>query len=414
MGNWLGFLLKEKAVIERNTCRACLGKSLEFLMDLGPQPLAGGFLLPTEDARANEKLYPLPIYICHDCGLVQTTLVISPEILFTNYCFSSSTISSLVNHFNRYARWLKQEYAPRSVVEFGCNDGVLLKQLEKIGIKACGVDVSENITKLAREKGLNVITGFFNQNCADHVLSNIGKVDIVTGSNCFPHNDDPDEIIITAKKILKPTGHFCVEVMYAADLLNYLQWDSMYHEHLSYYCLHTLETLFSRFNMHIVNVKHVPMHAGSLRAVVAMDPFEKPQESVINMLNYEKKIGLISIDTWRSFANDIKHKIAVVKNIFDWMSTNSRIWAYGASGRATMWLNACKMNYLEAIVDSSPLRSGRLMPGTHTPIVFPEKLNENSPDIIFIPAWNYADIIMKKEAWYDGIWAVPLPSLKFI
>ena len=160
--------------------------------------------------------------------------------------------------------------------------------------------------------------------------------------------------------------------MYAGDLLTSLQWDSMYHEHLCYYCLHTLETLFNRFGMHVVDVEHVPMHAGSLRAVAAVDPDEKPRESVAQMLAQEKEMKLVELDTWRDFAARVKRKIEVVRNVFDQLKNGNRIWGYGAAGRATMWVNACKMDYLEAMVDASPLRSGRLMPGTHTPIVFPE------------------------------------------
>lgn len=400
--------------MERTNCRACLSEDLELLMDLGPQPLAGGFLPPEADAVAREKVYPLPIHVCRRCGLIQTSHVIPPEILFTNYCFSSSTIDPLIEHFGAYAQWLKERYAPELLLEFGCNDGILLEPLEKLGVSTCGVDISENITEMARERGLNVITGFFDQACASEVADDFGRVDIVTGSNCFPHNDDPDEIILAAKKVLKPNGHFCVEVMYAGDLLTSLQWDSMYHEHLSYYCVQTLEVLFKRFGMHIVDVEHLPMHAGSLRAVAAVDPDEKPRPCVAEMIAQENQLGLVEVETWRGFAKKVQRKIEVVGSVFDKLKGGSRIWGYGAAGRATMWVNACKMDYLEAMVDSSPLRSGRLMPGTHTPIVFPEALRLNPPDYIFVPAWNYIDVIMAKEEWFQGIWAVPLPNLKFL
>lgn len=399
--------------MDRLNCRACESQALEFLLDLGPQPLAGGFLAPDSDAIEKEKAHPLPIHVCRECGLVQTLHVIPPEILFTNYCFSSSTIAPLVEHFTNYAAWLKKKFAPKLVVELGCNDGVLLAPLKKLDIQTCGVDVSENITRIARDKGLNVITGFFNEQSAKQIEMQFGKADIITGSNCFPHNDDPGAILGGARTLLQPSGHLCLEVMYAGDLLESCQWDSMYHEHLSYYCLQTLERLLNRFGFHAVHAERLPMHAGTLRVVAAIDSHERPDASVFQVLEYERDLRLTDVETWKTFSKVVKRKINVVKNIFDRLKTSSRIWGYGAAGRATMWVNACGMNYLEAIVDSSPLRAGRLMPGTHTPIVFPEALRAAPPDYIFVPAWNYLDQIRAKESWFKGTWCVPLPELTF-
>jgi len=271
----------------RTTCRACGKKKLHKFLDLGKQPLAGGFLPPEADAIEKEKRYALPIDICENCGLVQTLHVIPPKQLFTHYCFSSSTVPSLVVHFQEYAKWLKKNYHPQFVVEFGCNDGILLAPLEKIGIKACGIDISENITEMAQAKGLNAIQGFFDSVMAEKIKRKEGLADIVTGSNAFPHNDEPEKVLKAAKKILKKNGHFIVEIMYAGDLLIQLQWDSMYHEHLSYFCATTLEVLFNRFGFHMVDVEHLPMHAGSLRVVAAADPKEKPKPSVAALFEEE-------------------------------------------------------------------------------------------------------------------------------
>lgn len=399
--------------MNREICRGCGSNELEQIIDLGPQPLAGGFLPPDTDAIEKEKRHPLPIHFCCNCGLLQTLHVIPPDILFENYCFSSSTIEYLVNHFEEYALWMKNHYSPGSVVEFGCNDGILLAPLEKLNIKACGVDISKNITKIAKDKGLNVITGFFEEDTAKSIINSFGKVDIVTGSNCFPHNDNPEVILDATRRVLNKDGHLCLEFMYAGDLLETLQWDSMYHEHLSYYCVQTIDVLLRRHGFHVVDVERIPMHAGSLRVVAAVNPREKPKASVAKLVEYEKSIGLTNVETWREFGKSVKRKIDVVKTVFDKLSKNSRIWGYGAAGRATMWVNACEMTYLEAMVDSSPLRSGRLMPGTHNPIVYPEALRMDPPDYIFVTAWNYIDIIKAKESWYKGIWSVPVPELRF-
>jgi len=400
--------------IVSKTCRACSSPELELLLDLGPQPLAGGFLSPEENSKLHEKTYPLPIHVCRKCGLVQTTFVIPADTLFTNYFFSSSTVDYLVRHFVDYAAWLKDKLNPEFVVEFGCNDGILLEPLERLGVQTCGIDISRNITELARHKGLDVITGYFDSDMAKQIRQKYGPADIVTGSNAFPHNDRPEQILLAAQDVLKDNGHICLEMMYAGSLLEKLQWDSMYHEHLSYFCLSTLEVLLDRFGFHAVHAEIVPMHAGSLRVVAAKDPNEKADPSVEALLSAEKALGLTSLEKWRDFAAATMRQIRIVGDVLANLAARKRIWGYGAAGRATMWVNACKMNYLEAVVDASPLRAGRLMPGTHTPIVFPDALRVSPPDYILVTAWNYFDTIRSKEAWYDGIWITPAPVLRFM
>jgi len=400
-------------------CRACQSTDLELLFDLGPLPLAGGFLEPTQEAYRNEKKYPLPIHICKKCGLVQTTYVIPPDTLFENYLFSSSTVQFLVNHFRSYSRWLQDAYHPQSVIEFGCNDGVLLQPLQEMGIRTCGVDISQNITKIARDRGLNAITGYFNRDMAINIRKTFGTADIITGSNAFPHNDNPGDILEAAQELLSDNGHIVLEMMYAGSLLEKLQWDSMYHEHLNYFCLSTLEVLLQRYGFHAVHAEIVPMHAGSLRVVCAKDATEYPDNTVFEMFRKEHNEGYQVVDTWRKFAQQTKRQIEVVHNVLFAVVhdgyTNTKIAAYGASGRATMWLNACKMDYLEYIVDESPLRAGKFMPGMHTPIVYPDHFRKIKPDYCLVTAWNYYEQIKQKHPEFvGGIWVLPAPFLTFL
>ena len=398
--------------MSRTVCRGCESDNLEEFLDLGEMPLAGGFLSGRE-AITREKLYPLPVHVCNECGLVQILKPIDPEILFQDYSFSSSTIGPLTQHFENYAKWLRDKLDPNFVVEFGCNDGVLLKPLAQLGVKVCGVDVSENITEMARDRGLDVLTGYFNETIADAIKQRLGQADVVTGSNAFAHNDKPEIILKAAKHILKPEGHLCLEVMYAGDLLEMIQWDTLYHEHLTFYCLTTLAVLLKRYGFNVVDAERIPMHGGSLRVIATQNSNEAANPSVAEILAYEKEKSLADPKTWVAFGQDIGRKIEVVRETLGKLSQNSRIWGYGAAGKATLWVNACQMNYLEAMVDASPLRAGKLMPGTHTPIVFPEELKSNPPDYIFITAWNYADLIRSKEQWFKGIWVTPLPELRF-
>lgn len=399
--------------MRRTACRGCEGGDLEQVLDLGDMPPAGGFLAGPE-AAARERTFPLPVHVCRGCGLVQILEVIDPEVLFQDYSFSSSTIGPLVQHFSDYARWLKESLCCTSVVEFGCNDGVLLVPLTEMGVVACGVDISANISELARAKGLDVVTGYFDDEVAAALRDRLGPVDVVTGSNAFAHNDRPGTILRAARRLLKPQGHLCLEVMYAGDLLDGIQWDTLYHEHLTFYCLTTLQRLLERHGFRVVDVERIPMHGGSLRVVAAVDPQESPSPAVAELAAREAAQRLAEVDTWRAFGRHVTRKIAVVRDTLGRLSGVSRIWAYGAAGKATMWVNACGMDYLEAVVDASPLRAGKLMPGTHTPIVFPSELRQNPPDYIFVTAWNYAELIRSKEAWFGGTWITPLPELRFL
>jgi hypothetical protein len=298
------------------------------------------------------------------------------------------------------------------VVEFGCNDGILLEPLGAFGVDAWGVDPSENITDLAREKGLKVLTCLFDESSAEEIRNRAGLADVVTGSNAFAHNADPGRILSGARLLLRPSGRLCLEVMYAGDLLEQVQWDTLYHEHLTFYSLETLRRLLERHGFTIVHAERIPMHGGSLRVAAALEP-DDPSPELLEIEEYERRNALNEPQTWLDFGAGVGRKIAIVRDAFDALSSRMRIWGYGAAGKATMWVNACEMSYLEAMVDASPLRAGKLMPGTHTPIVFPEAMRENPPDLVFITAWNYADGIRRNEAWYKGIWSMPLPNLTF-
>lgn len=404
--------LFEGIVMRREDCRGCGSKKLLQFLDLGKMPLAGGFLA-NKDACKTEQVFPLDVYICSDCSLVQITEVVDPEILFQDYSFSSSTIAPLVKHFEDYAKWLEVNLAPKSVLEFGCNDGVLLAPLEKLGIKAVGIDPSKNITEMGRGKGLDIHTGYFGEESAQVLAEKYDSFDVVTGSNVFAHNNHPEKIISGAKLVLKPKGFLCLEVMYAGDLIESNQWDTLYHEHLTFYSLNSLQTLLNRFGFKVIEAVRVPMHGGSLRVVATQNNDEVVRPSALSIFEYEKTARITEPDTWNNFGVFSKAKINIAKEVYGALSKSKQIWAYGAAGKATMWVNACEMNYLTAIVDASPLRAGKFMPGTHTPIVFPDQMRKTPPDHIFVTAWNYADHIRSKENWYKGIWSVPLPDLRF-
>jgi SAM-dependent methyltransferase len=375
-------------------------------------PLAGGFLEGFE-AFASERLYPLRVFVCATCGLVQILDVVDPAVLFTEYAFSSSTVPPLVAHFEGYAAWLLERFSPRTVVEFGCNDGILLSPLEKSGVRAVGVDLSDNISAIARAKGLDVITGDFDRTTAELLRQRLGAVDVVTGSNAFAHNDRPGKLLEAARDLLRPGGVLCLEVMYAGDLLALLQWDTLYHEHLTFYSLGSLSAVLERHGFKVIHAERIPMHGGSLRIVASPNALTTRSSGVDTILDCETETRLLDPETWISFGKKVARTIGMTADIMGKLARSSRIWGYGAAGKATLWVNACCMDYLEGIADSSPLRAGRFMPGTHTPIRLPDELRASRPDCIFVTAWNYADVIRAKESWFDGVWVTPLPELRF-
>ena len=394
-------------------CRGCASPSVEPFFDLGEMPLAGGFLAD-EQAIAEERRYPLTISVCDACGLVQITDPVDPEVLFQDYSFATGTVAGLVRHFDAYAQWIKDQWDPSSVIEFGANDGTLVAALERRGIKALGIDLAANITEMARERGLEVITGAFAPEMAGELRERIGGegADLLTGSNVFAHNDDPGAILQTADSVLAPDGVLCLEVMYAGDLLEQLQWDTLYHEHLTFHSLGTLRRLLDRYGFEPVDAERVAMHGGSLRLTAARKGTSKPRPGVADLGAWEDEMALNDAATWREFAERCRRRIASFGDTMRRLNETATIWAYGAAGKATMWVNACEMDYLEAVVDASPLRHGKLMPGTHTPIVSPEDFKQSQPDYVFVSAWNYLDSIRSNEPQYSGYWIVPLPEMR--
>jgi SAM-dependent methyltransferase len=392
-------------------CRACGSDQVREFFDLGEMPLAGGFLRGTEQI-AGERRYPLAVSVCETCSLVQITDPVDPAVLFEDYSFATGTIPGLVAHFGSYAEWLAERFQPSAVVEFGCNDGTLLAALEERGIKSVGVDMSPNITEMGREHGRDIITGAFAPHLLPELREHVAAADIVTGSNVFAHNEDPAAIVEAADGILTPEGLLCLEVMYAGDLLEQLQWDTLYHEHLTFYSLQTLARLLSRHGFDIVDAERIPMHGGSLRIAAARAGTRAPTSSVAALAAWEDEQALNEPATWDGFAADSRRRIDAFGSTVRRLADAASIWAYGAAGKATMWVNACEMDYLGAVVDASPLRHGKLMPGTHTPIVAPEAFREGSPDYVFVSAWNYLSAIRRNEAWYPGYWIVPLPEMR--
>ncbi len=402
----------------RNTCRVCKKSDVVSFLDFGPLPLAGGFVEP--GVPPPDPLIPLDVAFCRNCSLVQILNVVDANILFKHYYYLSSVTTTLSKHFETLAHEVGRILSPKKnpfVVEMGCNDGVFLVPLQQQGIACLGVDGSENVSKIARSRGVNVVTGFFGPAIAEDILKKYQPADIFVASNVFAHIDDMDAVMQGLAHLLAPDGTFICEVHYVGDLLEKTQFDTIYHEHLCYYSLFALQTLFDRYQMQIVDVVRTSIHAGSIRIYVKRKP-AVISSAVEHLRAYEASHGIRELVTYQNFAaRTLAVKNAIFSLCSELVNKNKRLVGYGAAGRATTLLNYCHLgtDILHYVVDESPLRAGRFVPGVRLPIVKPEVFRQDHVDYAIILAWNYEAEIRAKESGFTqrgGKFVVPLPEVK--
>jgi SAM-dependent methyltransferase len=380
---------------KRTHCAICENTNINTIVYLGDVPLAGNFPLDTE--LENIKKYELSLEFCDNCKLVQTDSIIDSDTLFKDYRYMSSI--GLTNHFTMVADMYKKRFnlnKSHKILEIGCNDGVLLKPLMELGLNPIGIEPATNIAKFATNNGCNVINDYFNEDTAEKYFCE--KFDLIISNNCFAHIDNIKSIVKGIKKILKKEAHFVIEVHYLKNLVDELQFDFIYHEHLYYYSLNSLKNLFNQFDMTIVDYEEFSIHSGSIRVYVknSKEPLNK---KIIDKINFENKSGLTNISYFTNFGLKIKNHIGLITEKVKTIKNNGfKIAGYGASGRGNMLINLCGFNNndIDYIVDESPERVNRFIPISNIPIVSKEILLLNKPDYIFIFAWNYFDSIKAK------------------
>jgi SAM-dependent methyltransferase len=407
--------LRSTRVTTTTTCRTCGSDRLTLLVDYGEMPLAGGFL--TRDELADQAEFPLRLARCPDCTLMQILDVVPPAEIFTQYSYVSSTTRTLIEHFARMGHELvvQEQAAGRLVVEFGCNDGVLLRPLREAGARVVGVDPSDVALRASREDGWPLVQAYFDETAAARVRAEHGPARIVTGNNVFAHVDDLHAIVRGVTTLVEPDGVFVFEVQYQGDLLALVQYDTVYHEHVCYHSLTSLARLLAAHGLRIVDVKRIPIHAGSIRVTAArLGTARQPAPIVADMIAAEK--------SWRPdlFASQVETRRQTLGNLVrDLRRAGRRVAGYGAAGRSTILLNFCGLgpDLVEYIVDMSPLRYGKFVPGVSTPIVPPDTFQESPPDYAIMTAWNYEQEIVRKEQAFlsrGGRFIVPLPDVRIV
>lgn len=380
-------------------CRGCKSKDLRLIHDFGTQPLAGSYPLEKEGVW-QAKRYPLDLSECVDCGMWQVTnLPPIEEVFHSNYHYSSSTIPDLVRHFESYADFLAQRLPEKAkIFEFGCNDGILLEKLSDRGYTCIGVDASDNVAAMARLKGLEVHTGFLSPKFVRE--KNLqSSFDFVTCSNVLAHISDLDATISAVKLLLKKGGIFSIEVHDADALAEELQFDTIYHEHLTYFTQETLKSFTSRHGFDFVECQKTTMHGGGLRFMT-----QYSEKYPVNVYSSKYSGARINPD---DFSAKILRCRADIIRLYE---LHGPIDGYGAAGRAQMFINMTNTaQYFRRIYDDSPLRQGRYIVGTNIPIV-PYKGETGNCCVIL--AWNYAHTISSRIAnTYKNIVTI-LPKMK--
>jgi len=412
---------------KKNTCRFCRSNQLEEILDFGNVPLAGGFI--EQKYIVNEKYYPLTINFCRNCYLVQVGSVVSVEILFKEkYFFYSSAINTLVEHFNKFAdeiynTFLKDKKEP-SVLEIGCNDGVLLRPLSFLGVDTIGVDPASNVIKNIGSDNIKVYNDCFTEKLAIRIREKHGKVDSVLSCYSFAHIDDMIDVMNGISNILKDDGIFIFEVYYLGTLIEEMQYDNFYHEHMSYYSIETLGLFLKKFDMEIFDIKYLPnVRTGSTRFYARY--IGKRTENISlrfkKMLADERQKGFNDLSVLKKYSGRVKNtKKELISTLEDIKNQGKTIIGYGASGRGTTIMNYCGIDgkYLDYVVDDAPAKHGFYTPGTHLPIKSWAHISKNNvPDYIVLFAWAFADEVVKKRKNYiqkGGKFIIPLPEVKII
>ena len=373
-------------------CSLCKAATAIEFLDLGMQPLANKY--PTADMFEKEDFFPEKVFFCSSCKNVQLGTMISRERMFEDYYYLSSVNPGLVRHFDAFAQQLKDAHL---VVDVGSNDGILLKPLKELGIKAIGVEPSVNVSKIANDAGLETITAFFNEESATEVESRYGKADVIVASSVFTHLEDPHTFIEDVKKLLTTDGRFIIEVEYIGNIIRDVQFERFYLDRIFYYSLTSLQHLFDLHSMYVADVEMIEPHGGSLRVTAKQKGVGMPSQAVTTLLSDEETA--LTSDRLKAFKKSVDENIAAfAAALKQFKEAGVRVAGYGAPARVTTICNYGKIgpDLIEFIVDDSPLKQNKFSPGTHIPIVPNTYLQQVKPDLLVVFAYEYIDDIRKK------------------
>jgi SAM-dependent methyltransferase len=388
-------------------CRSCGGRLTITMADLGMQPPSNAFLAALSEA-AGEKRYPLRAKVCEACKLVQVDFDVAPEELFGNYVYFSSYSEDWLAHAERYAEMARRRFdlgATSLVVELASNDGYLLKNFLKMGIPVLGIDPSATVARAAEGIGVPTRVEFFGETLARQLANEGRGADLIVANNVLAHVPQLNDFVAGIAALLKPHGTATIEFPHLLTLIENVEFDTIYHEHYSYFSLMAVEHVFSRHGLRLYDVEQLPTHGGSLRifATHAARSELTDSASLRALRAQEAAAGLSELDTYRRFAERVA---ACRRSLQEFLARaqreSKRVAAYGAAAKGNTLLNFCGITPrdIELVADRNPHKQGKLLPGTHIPVVSPETLMQQRPDYVLILPWNLEHEIRRQ---LDGI-----------
>jgi SAM-dependent methyltransferase len=386
-----------------NTCRFCATPLTHTFADLGGSPLANSYL-KKEQLQQMEPFFPLHVYVCEACKLVQLSEFESPENIFGDYAYFSSYSDLWLDHAKAYTASMIQRFgfdADSHVVELASNDGYLLQYFMEKGIPVLGIEPARNVAEAAKAKGIPTISRFFGVETANHLKAEGKVADLLIGNNVLAHVPDLNDFVSGMKILLKPAGIITMEFPHLMRLMEENQFDTIYHEHFSYFSFITVNKVFAEHGLTIFDVEELPTHGGSLRIYArhAEDATQSIGPRVNNLLNREKDFGFDQLPHYQSFDGRIKAiKREILRFLIDAKNEGKTIVGYGAPAKGNTLLNYCgvRTDFIDYTVDRSPHKQDLLLPGTHIPIYHPDKIKETRPDYLIILPWNLKDEIMEQ------------------
>lgn len=383
-------------------CRFC-GEPLSIsVADLGMSPLANSYV-PKEKENSPEVFYPLHAYVCEKCFLVQLEEFQSAENIFSDYSYFSSYSDSWLSHCRRYADLMVSKGivdTNSSVVEIASNDGYLLQFFKEKGISVLGVEPAKNVAVTAEQKGIHTVTEFFGTALGKKIAEKYGKADLLIGNNVLAHVPDINDFVEGLKQLLAPTGTITIEFPHLLNLIQFNQFDTIYHEHFSYLSLYSVSQIFQAHGLDVYDVEQLPTHGGSLRIYACHCGSGKLHTQQYNtVLDEEKQSGLQNVQSYQEFYHAVlKTKRQILSHLIALKDSGKKIAAYGAPAKGNTLLNFCGISkdFIDFTVDRNPVKQNTLLPGSHIPVYSVEKLLLEKPDYIVILPWNLKDEIIEQ------------------
>ena len=403
-------------------CLFCGAQLRVTFVDLGMSPLCESYV-SREHLDRMEPFYPLHAYICDKCLLVQLESFVSPEEIFSEYAYFSSYSESWVEHMRIYADEITRRLSLDNtsfVVEVGSNDGYLLQHFVGKGIPVLGIEPAGNIADVATGRGIPTLNRFFGEKTAAELAAGGRHADLIAGANVLAQVPDVNDFVRGLRLLLAPGGTVTIEFPHLMRLIEGNQFDTIYHEHFSYFSFLTAEMIFAAHGLTVYDVEELPTHGGSLRVYARRTEAPRPavEGRVREMRDREEAAGLTRLEFYASFSGHVEEtKRKVLEFLIDVKRRGKTIAGYGAPGKGNTLLNYCgiRTDFIDYTVDRNPYKQGKYLPGTHIPIQHPDRIRETRPDYLMILPWNFKDEIMRQNSFireWGGTFVVPIPELR--